>query len=83
MSSRRLADGFNNQRERDMSAPGRPRPEPAVLRQARNRPQDGSTSGLSPKGEYWCAQHEACLMSGNQVLARAADAGPSFSPDPS
>ena len=35
-----------------MRPPGRLRPEAAVLRQALTRPQDGYTSGLSPKGEY-------------------------------
>ncbi len=44
------------------SAPGRLRPEAAVLRQARNRPQDGFTSGLSPKGEYRRAQPEGSLV---------------------
>ena len=46
-----------------VSAPGRLRPDAAVLRQAKNRPQDGFTSGLSPKGELRSAQHEGTPVS--------------------
>jgi hypothetical protein len=41
-----------------MSAPGRQQPETAAIRQARDRPQDGPASGLSPKREYRRAQQE-------------------------
>jgi SAM-dependent methyltransferase len=46
-----------------MSLPGRQQPEAAVLRQALDRPQDGPTSSLSPKGEYRSAQHEGVAVS--------------------
>ena len=42
-----------------MRPPGRHRPKADVLRQATDSPQGLSVSGLSPKGEYRSAKHEA------------------------
>ena len=42
-----------------MSPLSRLRPEAAVLRQAKNRPQDGFTSGLSPQGEFTAVRSTA------------------------
>jgi prolyl 4-hydroxylase len=53
-----------------MSPPGRQQPEAAVLRQAPDRPQDGPTSSLSPKGSYRSAPHEGIPVNGESALAK-------------